>query len=74
MLHLPPVGRRAFSHVTPICAPVLYRTWTARPSLYLEDLFVHPDLRNRGAGKALFRALAKVAREKDCARMDWQVL
>jgi GNAT superfamily N-acetyltransferase len=46
----------------------------AQPSLFLEDLYVDPSVRNRGAGKALFRALGKVAEEHDCQRMDWMVL
>lgn len=45
-----------------------------QPSLFLEDLYVDPSVRNRGAGKALFRALGKVAEERDCQRMDWMVL
>ncbi|UZJ54124.1 hypothetical protein CBS101457_003444 [Exobasidium rhododendri] len=51
-----------------------FSTWTCKPSLFLEDLYVDPSVRNKGAGKALFRALGKVAEEKGCMRMDWQVL
>lgn len=51
-----------------------YSTWTGRPSLYLEDLFVSPAARGTGTGKALFRALAAEAKARDCARIDWAVL
>jgi len=51
-----------------------YSTWTGKPGLYLEDLFVSPDHRGKGLGKAIFAELAKVAQEKDCARLDWAVL
>ncbi|KAH8101145.1 acyl-CoA N-acyltransferase [Cristinia sonorae] len=51
-----------------------YSTWTGRPGLYLEDLFVSPEYRGTGVGKAFFAELAKVAQDKDCARMDWSVL
>ncbi|MFD1949152.1 GNAT family N-acetyltransferase [Sphingomonas arantia] len=51
-----------------------YSTWTGRPSLYLEDLFVADVARGTGAGKALFRALAREAVRRDCARIDWAVL
>ncbi|EPQ26539.1 uncharacterized protein PFL1_05861 [Pseudozyma flocculosa PF-1] len=51
-----------------------FSTWTSKPSLYLEDLFVNPPLRNKGIGKMLFRALGEVAKEKECGRMDWSVL
>ncbi|SNX83366.1 related to n-acetyltransferase [Melanopsichium pennsylvanicum] len=51
-----------------------FSTWTSKPSLYLEDLFVIPSLRNKGIGKLLFKALGQVAKEKDCGRMDWSVL
>ncbi|KAF8190393.1 diamine N-acetyltransferase [Mycena galopus ATCC 62051] len=51
-----------------------YSTWTGRPGLYLEDLYVSPEHRNAGLGKALFGALGRVAREKNCARLDWAVL
>jgi GNAT superfamily N-acetyltransferase len=51
-----------------------YSTWWGRRGLYLEDLFVQPELRGQGIGKALLRALAQVAKERDCARMEWSVL
>ena len=51
-----------------------YSTFMARPSLYLEDLFVLPDQRGRGAGQALLRALAKIAVRRGCGRMEWTVL
>lgn len=51
-----------------------YSTFLARPTLYLEDLFVYPDLRGRGHGKALLIALANEAVLKGCGRMDWMVL
>ncbi|EPT04669.1 hypothetical protein FOMPIDRAFT_1156972, partial [Fomitopsis schrenkii] len=51
-----------------------YSTWTGRPGLYLEDLFVDGAYRGKGVGKAFFAELAKVAQEKNCARMDWSVL
>ncbi|KAF8737887.1 hypothetical protein AX14_012260 [Amanita brunnescens Koide BX004] len=51
-----------------------YSTWTGRPGLYLEDLFVKPEHRGNGIGKALFGHLGRVAQEKGCARLDWSVL
>jgi len=51
-----------------------YSTWTGRPGLYLEDLYVSPESRGTGLGKALFGELGRVAREKNCARLDWSVL
>lgn len=51
-----------------------YSTWTGRPSLYLEDLFVSAAARGHGAGRALFTALAQEARARNCARIDWAVL
>jgi len=51
-----------------------FSTWTGRPGLYLEDLYVKPEHRNKGIGKALFKELALIAQDKDCARMDWSVL
>jgi GNAT superfamily N-acetyltransferase len=51
-----------------------YSTFLGRPSLYLEDLFVLPEERGRGAGRALLRALGKVAMARGCGRMEWTVL
>ena len=51
-----------------------YSTWTGRPGLYVEDLYVTPASRGRGAGKALFLAMAGVAKERGCGRMEWSVL
>lgn len=49
-------------------------TFLARPTLYLEDLFVLPEERGRGAGKALLAALARIAVRRGCGRMEWTVL
>src|SRR3954447_9165004 len=51
-----------------------FSTFVARPGLYLEDLFVRPALRSHGIGRALLRELARVARARDCGRMEWAVL
>lgn len=51
-----------------------FSTWTGRHSLYLEDIYVRPDRRRGGAGRALMAALAARAVELGCARMDWSVL
>lgn len=51
-----------------------FSTWTGRPGLYLEDLYVKPQQRGHGVGKALFVELGKIAQEKNCARLDWSVL
>jgi GNAT superfamily N-acetyltransferase len=51
-----------------------YSTWTGRPGLYLEDLFVHPDFRGLGIGKALLARVAAIAVEKGCPRLQWEVL
>ena len=51
-----------------------FSTWTGRQSIYLEDLFVVPEARGSGAGRALFQALAREAKARDCARIDWAVL
>jgi GNAT superfamily N-acetyltransferase len=51
-----------------------YSTFLARPSLYLEDLYVRPDWRGRGIGAAFLRRLAGVAVERGCARFEWTVL
>lgn len=51
-----------------------YSTFLARPTLWLEDLFVVPQARGRGAGLALLRALARIAVRRGCGRMEWSVL
>jgi GNAT superfamily N-acetyltransferase len=51
-----------------------YSTWTGRPGLYLEDLFVDERARGGGVGRALLTALAREAVARGCARMDWAVL
>lgn len=51
-----------------------YSSFRARPTLYLEDIFVLPGHRGHGAGIALFRACAREAVANACARMEWQVL
>ena len=51
-----------------------YSTFLARPTLYLEDLFVLPEERGIGAGKALLRALARIAVRRGCGRLEWAVL
>ncbi len=61
-----PVGFAVFFHN--------FSTWLGRPGLYLEDLFVKPDKRGKGYGRALLVDLAKVARDRGCGRMEWAVL
>jgi GNAT superfamily N-acetyltransferase len=51
-----------------------YSTFLSRPGLYLEDLFVKPEFRGRGTGKALLLHLAKIANARGCGRMEWAVL
>lgn len=62
---------------TPIGLALYYfnfSTFMARPGLYLEDIYVEPDFRGRGIGKAIFRVLARRALDEGCARMEWSVL
>ena len=51
-----------------------FSTFLARPTLYLEDLFVVPEERGHGAGRALLRELARIAARRRCGRMEWAVL
>jgi GNAT superfamily N-acetyltransferase len=51
-----------------------YSTFLAKPGLYLEDLFVQPEFRGDGTGKALLLHLAKIANARGCGRMEWAVL
>lgn len=51
-----------------------FSTFEGRPGIYLEDLFVRPEARGSGLGKALLARLAATALERDCARLEWAVL
>ena len=51
-----------------------FSTWTGKRGLYLEDLYVTPAARGTGAGKALLAALAGIAIDRGCARVEWSVL
>ncbi|MDQ8756706.1 GNAT family N-acetyltransferase [Sphingosinicella sp. LHD-64] len=61
-----PVGFALFFHT--------FSTFEGKPGLYLEDLFVTPEARGRGAGRALLARLAQLAVERSCARLEWAVL
>lgn len=61
-----PVGLALFFHN--------FSTWTGWRGLYLEDLYVSPEARGQGLGKALLQRLAGIAVERGCARFEWQVL
>ena len=61
-----PIGFALFFHN--------FSTFEGRPGLYLEDLFVLPEARGLGAGKALLARLAQLAIDRDCARLEWSVL
>ena len=67
----------AFEKDTPVGFAVFFHnfsTWLGRPGLYLEDLFVKPEKRGKGYGRALLVDLAKIAYERGCGRMEWTVL
>ena len=51
-----------------------FSTFLAKPGLYLEDLYVKPELRGKGIGKTLLAHLAKLALERGCGRFEWAVL
>jgi GNAT superfamily N-acetyltransferase len=61
-----PVGFALFFHN--------YSTFLAQRGLFLEDLFVNPEARGKGVGRALLSALARIAVERDCGRFEWSVL
>jgi len=67
----------AFERETPVGFAVFFynfSTWLGRPGLYLEDLFVKPEKRGKGYGRALLVDLSKIARDRGCGRMEWAVL
>lgn len=51
-----------------------FSTFEGKPGVYLEDLYVRPAARGAGLGKAMLKALAQIALERDCARLEWWVL
>ena len=61
-----PVGFALFFHN--------YSTFLAKPGIYLEDVFVLPEHRGAGVGKALLKRVAQIARERECGRLEWSVL
>jgi len=67
----------AFENETAVGFAVFFHnfsTWLGRPGVYLEDLFVRPEDRGKGYGRALLIHLAKIARDRGCGRMEWAVL
>ncbi len=67
----------AFANEEPIGFAVYFfnfSTWLGRPGLYLEDLFVRPEVRGHGYGRALLQRLAQIAQDRGCGRMEWAVL
>ena len=61
-----PAGFALFFHT--------FSTFLARRGLWLEDLFVYPEMRGRGIGRALLTALARLAKQRECGRFEWAVL
>ncbi len=51
-----------------------FSTFVGKPGIYLEDLFVEPEMRGKGYGKALLIELARIAKERNCGRLEWAVL
>jgi GNAT superfamily N-acetyltransferase len=51
-----------------------FSTFVGKPGIYIEDLFVKPELRGKGLGKALFARIAALAAEQDCGRLEWACL
>ena len=61
-----PAGHAVFFHN--------FSTFVGRPGIYLEDLYVRQHLRSKGIGKALLLSLIKLAKERNCGRVEWAVL
>lgn len=51
-----------------------FSTFVGRPGLYLEDLYVRPNMRGKGVGTLLLQHVARLARERGCGRLEWSVL
>ncbi len=61
-----PIGFTVFFHS--------FSTFLGKPGLYIEDIFVKPEFRGKGIGKAMFFHCVKLAKERNCGRMEWAVL
>ncbi len=61
-----PVGQALFFHN--------FSTFVGKPGIYLEDIYVKQEMRGKGIGKALFAELIRLAKERDCGRIEWAVL
>lgn len=67
----------AFSEGEPVGYAIFFRnfsTFLGCPGIYLEDIYVRPQARGKGIGKKMFCAVAKIAHDRNCGRMDWCVL
>lgn len=61
----------------PVCFALFFTnfsTFVGKPGIYLEDLFVKPEMRGKGFGKALISFVAKVAKDRNCGRFEWACL
>jgi GNAT superfamily N-acetyltransferase len=66
-----------YDHDRPVAFAVYFHTFSTflgKPGMYLEDLFVIPEMRGKGIGRAMLVHLAQVARERKCGRFEWSVL
>ncbi|MBS4028768.1 MAG: GNAT family N-acetyltransferase [Ignavibacteriales bacterium] len=67
----------AFTGEQPVAYAIIFETYSsflAKPTLYLEDIFVLPEYRKQKIGVTLFRYLVQLAQQRGCGRMEWQVL
>lgn len=67
----------AFADDTPVGFALYFynfSTFLGKRGIYLEDLFVEPEYRGQGIGKALLQRLARIGKQEDCGRMEWSVL
>lgn len=65
-LNKEPAGQALFFHN--------FSTFLGKPGIYLEDLYVKPEFRNKGIGKALFEKVIEIAKERKCGRVEWLVI